>query len=154
MNLEKSEKGEALFAELKSYVEDYEKIVSFIKKVLRDKPIQQYFAWKMMLAPLPQKRGGAAVDTTRVTIVADNNFFEFIFSKASLRYDVVPIDSFFRVEEIHYVEKNLNGKDVLAIEASLDSEYFDIAQEYSVKGKEKVEELEEFIRQVRKIIAK
>ena len=107
-----------------------------------------------MIAPVPEKGGGAAVDTTRVKIVAGNNFVEFIFSEKSLRYDEIPIDTFFRVEEIHYVEKGLNGKDVPAIEARLDSEHFDITQEYSVKGKEKVEELEEFIRIGRKIIGK
>ena len=107
-----------------------------------------------MMAPLTQQKRGGAVDTTRVTIVAGNYFFDFIFSENSLRYDVVPIDSFFRIEEIHYIEKSLNGEDVPVLEATLDAKYFDITQVYSVRGKEKVEELEEFIRLVRKIIHK
>lgn len=155
MSTETSKKRLGLLSELEEYIKDsaeLTKLEKFISEALDDRPIQHYFVWQAMEKPLPDK-AGEPVETIKVTIVSDNIFFEFVYSTGRYRYDVQPLDVFFRIEEIHYTETNLSGETIPLMKAEINGKYGELTQNFSVKG-EKVKQLKEFLRAIRQLIPK
>ena len=74
MSLKNYAKGKELLDELERNVKEEKEAENFIKEVLKIETIKNHFIWKTIETSLPNE-AGEEVDTKKVTILCDTNFY-------------------------------------------------------------------------------